>query len=229
MQWGDVGRYYDAALRVLAYVEQRRPSGRRFGPDADARWAAFRGAMSASERIDLLLRDADTEWPTSFGGRTLYDISGLADDESFGPSWPSLDPVDAEEIWRRHASLSPLTSPREALLALASAWELRLELAPPAVAPTDRLLAVGPSAIASCVLAFAEGSALDWSQQVSVIATPPAHRHLAVAAAAILNAPRATLLLSSASPAPDLRGATLVASPDADAADRARADGLLRG
>src|SRR6266545_4997538 len=142
MQGGDVGRHYEAALRVLAFVEQRRPTGRRFGPDADARWAAFRGAMTASERIDLLLRDADAEWPTAFGGRTLHEIPGLADDESFGPSWPSLDPVDAEEIWRRHASLSPPKSPREALLALASAWELRLELVLPTVSPTDRILVV---------------------------------------------------------------------------------------
>ncbi len=224
-----MGRFYEAALRVLAFVEQRRPTGRRFGPDADARWAAFRGAMTASERIDLLLRDADAEWPTAFGGRLVYEIPGLADDESFGPSWPTIDPVIAEETWRRHANLSPPKTPREALLGFADAWELRLEIVPPTVSPTDRLLVVGPSAIASTVLAFAQGSALDWSQQVTVIATPPAHRHLAAAATAILNARGATSLLGRNSPAPDLRGASMVASPDADQADRARAADLLRG
>jgi hypothetical protein len=226
----DVGSFYEAGLRVLAFVEGRRATGRRFGADADARWSAFRGALSASDRIDLLLRDADAEWPGALGGRAVFDIAGLADDEAFGPGWPSLDPVDAEEIWRRHRTAAAPASVEEALAAIAAAWGLRLEPVVCRVAATDRVVVAGPSAIASTVLQFeAAASELDWCRQVMVVATPPGHRQLATAAPALLNLAGPTRLFSAAAaPELELDRANVITSSDAHPDDLARAGGARR-
>ena len=44
--------YYSAALAGLRFLEQRQPTGRRFGPDADARWTNFRGDLATADRGD---------------------------------------------------------------------------------------------------------------------------------------------------------------------------------
>jgi hypothetical protein len=36
----DRATYYRVALSCLRFIEQRRPTGRRFGLEADARWVA---------------------------------------------------------------------------------------------------------------------------------------------------------------------------------------------
>lgn len=220
---GDVDRYYDAALRLLAFVEQRRATGRRTGADAEARWNAVRGALAADARIDLLIRDADAEWPAAFGARTVFAIDGLAEDEPFGPAWTSLDPVDAETRWRAHRDGRAPSVVKDAVVALAAAWDVRLDLAPPTVAATERLVVVGPSAIGSAILAFADGGgALDWTRQVTVFASSPSHRQLAAAAPALLNLPRPTALFATAA-ARSHRGARLLLSDDAHPDDLAQA------
>lgn len=45
---GERTSFYRAALLALRYVEHRRPTGRRFGPEADARWGAMRGHLATS-------------------------------------------------------------------------------------------------------------------------------------------------------------------------------------
>lgn len=45
--------YYRAALAGLRYVESRRPSGRRFGENADALWKNFAGELTVGDRLDL--------------------------------------------------------------------------------------------------------------------------------------------------------------------------------
>lgn len=95
------GRYVEGALRLLQFVETRRPTGRRFGADADARWNGFKGDLATADRIELMIRDADAEWPGGFGARTVYALPGVAEDEPFGAHWEGLDPVAAEELWRR--------------------------------------------------------------------------------------------------------------------------------
>jgi hypothetical protein len=219
-----VGAFYEAALRVLAFVEHRRPTGRRVGADADARWNAFRGALSASDRIDLLLRDADAEWPAALGGRAVFDRVGLAEDEPFGPGWPSLAPVDGEELWRRHRTASPPGSVQKTLAAVAAAWGLKLKPVQITAKATDRLILAGPSAIASAIVHFAAAAGeLDWSRQVTVVATPPGHRQLAASAPALLNLSAPTRLLSSATATSlDRKGASIIASADAHADDSAR-------
>ncbi len=53
-----------------------------------------------------------------------------------------------------------------------ASWGIRLKpVDVGAVNPADTILVVGPSAIASSVMAFAEGSDLDWADQVVCVAT----------------------------------------------------------
>lgn len=224
-------RYYEGALWALRFVEGRRATKRRFGTEADATWASFRGEFGASARIDLLLRDADTQWPGAFGARAIYDLAAVAADEAFGAAWVPLDDVDAEELWRHVVATATPTSAADALAHVAKAWGLTLS--PVDVGPigaADKLLVVGPSAIAATIDAFARGSDLDWREQVTVLATPPAHRHLAAAGAAIVNATKATRLVNkNVTRAEVPPGSRLVASSDAAPDDRARADELIRG
>jgi hypothetical protein len=224
----DHGPYTEGALRLLQYVEARRPTGRRFGPDAEARWASFKGDLETVDRIELLLRDADAEWPGAFGARAVYAMQAVAEDEPFGSQWRGLDPVDAEELWRRVRSATPPASPTETLHAIAAAWQLPLSaFALEPVTPTDRLVVAGPSAIVAAIEAFAAGADLDWADQVTVIATPPAHRQLATAATALLNGTKpAPPLLPGETTTPPSRGARLVVSPDAHPADREAAAAL---
>ena len=231
IQIDGAGRYVEGALKLLQFVEHRRPTGRRFGADADARWSGFRGDLETVDRIDLMIRDADAEWPGGFGARAVFAIQGVAEDEPFGSQWTGLDPVDAEELWRRVKSEAAPSTPAATLAAIAAAWGIQLQKhKPDAITPTDQLVVVGASAIAATIEAFAAGAALDWSEQVVVIASPPAARQLAAAATSILNRTRATQLFTAAEAVPGLKpGARLVASSDADKSDRARAEALIAG
>lgn len=221
--------YYRAALVALAHVERRTPTGRRFGPEADARWSSFRGDLTTADRIDLLLRDADAQWPSAFGARTvfaqtLFGQAAVAEDEAFGPEWRSLDPVEAEELWREVTRADAPASVRDTLEAAATTWELDLvpfELAPFGAA--DRLVVAGPSALVETILAFVERRDLDFADQVTVIATPPAHRQLAALATAVLNATKSARVLTAQRAFSAPRGALVLVSNDADPADAAKA------
>lgn len=214
--------YYQAALMGLRFVEARQTTGRRFGPDADARWSSFAGDLTASDRLDLLLRDADAQWPSSFGARSVFDLRAVADDEAFGADWESLDAVDANELWRSPEDASVAADATATLEAAASAWGLTLSsMGVGDIQPADRLVVVGPAAIAATASAFAAGTDLDWSDQVVCVATPPAHRQLASLSAALLNSGKPTDLRSATATAnagPSV-GHRLIHSADADAAD----------
>ena len=231
---GDITAYYQAALHCLHHVEHRRPTGRRFGGDADARWSSFHGDLTTADRIDLLIRDADAQWPSAFSARAVFALRAVAEDEPFGAEWTSLDPVDAEELWRATLAVAAPDSVPAAVRAIAAAWDLTLgefALESGTIEATDRLLVVGPGAIAAVIAEFAGNSDLDWAEQVACVATPPAHRQLAAAAAALVNTTKATRLYPG--PAGDDAGASLarppagrrrlIASPDADPADLALA------
>lgn len=214
--------FYAAALTSLRYVEHRTPTGRRFGEDADARWKSFRGHLTTADRIDLLLRDADVEFPGAFGARTTFALRGVAEDEPFGAEWSALDGATAEAVWRRHVrDEAPPSDVRTLLRAMAAAWEITLEpVLLPTLTPTSRLLVVGPSAIAAVIEAFAaQSSTLRWSDQVVCIATPPAHRQLASNAAAILRSNRATQLHAGGDGIARLGDRVLVESADGHADD----------
>jgi hypothetical protein len=227
----ELGTTWKGRCGCCSTSQARRPTGRRFGADADARWSSFRGDLETVDRIELMIRDADAEWPGGFGARAVFAMQGVAEDEPFGSPWQGLDPVAAEELWRRVKADPAPATPAAALAAIARAWGVTLTAQPSEpVAPTDHLVVVGPSAIAATIEAFAAGAALDWAEQAVVVASSPVARQLAAAGTALLNAPRSAPILTATEPAPAIkRGVRLVASPDADPADRARAAALVAG
>jgi hypothetical protein len=217
----DVRAYYATALSALRFVEARRPTGRRFGPEADARWSGFAGELATVDRLDLLLRDADAEWPGAFGARSVFTELTAAEDDAFGLAWPGLDPVEAETVWHAAKDGSDFDA---VVRAWSAAWGAKIEnVEVGAITSVDRLVVVGPSALVAAVQAFADRTDLSWPDQVTVIATPPAHRQLATLSTAILNAGKpANVVAASRCAAPVGR---LLASPDADPADRSAAAG----
>jgi hypothetical protein len=220
----EIRAYYTAALSALRFVEARQPTGRRFGADADARWSSLRGELTTADRLDLLIRDADAQWPEAFGARTVFAKRAVAEDEPFGADWQPLDPVDAEALWRAALGEAVAQSPRAALEGVARAWGMSLhEYDAGTIGATDRLIVVGPSAIASTIEAFVGRSDLDWAEQVTVLATPPAHRQLGALAGALLRSTKPTRVWNeqTTSAAKEHR---LVRSSDADPADAARAE-----
>jgi hypothetical protein len=219
--------YYRGALAALRFIEQTKPTGRRFGGEADARWASFRGDLTTSDRLDLLIRDANAQWPEAFGARTVFALRAVAEDEPFGASFESLDPVDAEELWRAAVAAPPPRDLTAVLSAVAAAWDIRLvPFDCGTIGAAEKLLVVGPSAIASAISAFAGGRDLDWTDQVTVIATPPGHRQIAALAGALLGATKPTAIWTAGGGS-KLRGRRLLASVDADPADAQRARELV--
>lgn len=221
----DVACYYRGALLGLRFLEGQKPTGRRFGPEADARWASFRGDLTTADRIDLMIRDANAQWPEAFGARTTFGMRAVAEDEPFGPGFVPLDPVEAEELWRR-----PVATPGDTqglLGAVAAAWDLKLSAHEVGtIGAADKVVVVGPSAIAALIVAFRAGRDLDFCDQVLVVASPPAHRQLAALAGAVLGSTKPTRF-AGAGDRTSLRGYRLVASGDADAADLAQAKELV--
>jgi hypothetical protein len=139
--------------------------------------------------------------------------------------------VDAEEMWRHVVAGPPPSDVRHALTGVAEAWSTTLSpfiLGP--IGAADKLVVVGPSAIAAAIEAFSRSTDLDWNDQVFVVATAPAHRQLAVLGAALVNASKATRLVNTDGPSTQVpRGARLVASADASAGDRSTAERVTQG
>jgi len=215
--------YYAAALVGLRFVEARQPSGRRFGADADARFAQFRGDLGTAARLELLLRDADAQWPAAFGARAVFALRGVAEEDAFGPTWEGLDGTDAESLWRKALAAPAASSVRGALEAVATAWALTLTpFDVGEIAPAERLVVAGPSAIVATVAAFVERADLDFADQVTVLATAPAHRQLAVLATALLNSSQTARVIAADAPFNLPTHARLLVSGDADARDAAR-------
>jgi hypothetical protein len=218
--------FYEASLRALRFVEGRAPTGRRFGPDADARWRNFQGHLTAADRIDLLLRDADTEYPGAFGARAPFALRGISEDDAFGPRWERLPATDADALWRRVVAEPPPADVASAITACATAWGLSLRpLDVPPISATTKLLVAGPSAIASVASAFANGRDLAWPDQVTCVASPPAHRHLAALAAALLKSAKPTRLLLPEELPANLSVDRHVVSADAEFRDGAAVQG----
>jgi len=218
----DTRAFYTVALSGLRFVEARRPTGRRFGSDADARWTGFRGDLTTADRLDLLLRDADAEWPGAFGARTVFAEPAVAEDDAFGPAWIGLEPVDAEDVWRATLTATEPHDLDTLLAAWSRAWGLSLSAVDVgALSTVDRLVVAGPSAIAAAIRAFSGRDDLAWTEQVTIVVTPPAHRQLASFSTAVLNATKPTLVATHGQ-AHSLVGRAIV-SPDAAPEDAAAA------
>ena len=210
-----VASYYAASLACLRFAEARHPTNRRFGPDADAIWESFRGHLTTADRIDLLVRDADAQWRGALAARTTFALPAVAEDEPFGVGWPGLDPVDAEELWRR-VLRTPPSEGESVWSAITREWKL----SPSAVDvgtidASAKLVVTGPSAVIALALAFSKQRDLSWSEQVTCIATPPGHRHVASLAAVFLNTTEPGRLLEATEPRLTSRVDRVVSSPDA--------------
>lgn len=233
----DVARYYAAALAALRHLENQRPTGRRFGPEADARWSTFAGDLTTADRIDLLIRDADAQWPEALGARTTFADKTSAEDMALPPDLSDLDPTDAEALWRQTLAAPAPASLADLFTTVAAHWGLGLPALPALSTdlrtrppdPAERVVVVGPSAIAALALAFQTTRDLDWREQVLILATPPAHRQLAAIAGAALGITRpAPPLTATDAAAHTPASRRLIQSPDADPADLAAAT-LLAG
>jgi hypothetical protein len=231
MDSGQTQAYYRAALTALHYVEHRAPTGRRFGQDADLLWASFRGHLQDVDRIDLLLRDADAQWPGSLGARRVFDLHGVAEDDAFGKDWAPLDPVTGAELWRETLAEPAPENLGAALSRIAAVWGLALSpFSHDPVAPSSRLVLAGPSAVAALAHAFEGQSDLDWADQVAIVASNPGTRQLAAFCGAALNVTKPTVLLAAEQrPEASLAGRTPLVSEDAPAADAAWARAVVGG
>lgn len=227
---GDRAAFYRASLAAIRFCDAREARSRRFGPDADSAWLSFAGDMGASERIDLLLRDADVQWPQAFAPRLVFGLAGLADDEPFGAAWASLEPALAEALWQTVSTAPPTKDVAELTDTAARAWGHPLVPVPtPELTPTTRLIVAGASAIAATARLFAQQPTLAWSDQVLVVAGRPFERHLATLMAPTLGTNHPTNVVRPGErPARPFGRARPVVSNDADPEASAWADQLQK-
>ncbi len=188
--------FYAAAVAGLRALDARERSPRRFGADADTRWASFQGNLTEADRIDLLLRDAAVTWGAAFSPADAFALFGLAPDEPFGPDWQPLSTSAA----RRAIAEPPGSTSPAALAAL-------LGIAPsptqvPALTPSTRLGVAGASALVAVADAFLRTPGLSWSDQALAIATTPVDRQLAGLLAIAVGAASRTPIVR---PSDDLR------------------------
>jgi hypothetical protein len=213
----DADRFYAAAVAGLRALDRRERTARRFGPDADTRWASFKGSLTEADRIDILLRDAAVTWGVGFSPAQAFDSFGLADDEPFGPDWESLTTATA----RRYLESSAAIGTSEELGTLMGVSPVPLQL--PTITPSTRLAVAGGAALIALARVFEGRRELSWSDQVLAIAETPTHRQLAGLLAAFVGSTGRTRLIR---PADDLRAAlkaagfaqldVAVVSPDAE-------------
>lgn len=191
-----VATYYQAAVWALRRLDDVAVPPKRFDAAAEARWTQFQGNLNWSHRIDLLMRDAAARFGPAFHAGVVFDLPGLAIDEPFGPSWPSLRPQQARELWNE-AKKAPATEARS----LVALWAQILKIAAPGKAalakpgPAEQLVAVGPTAAWKVFESFVGQTALDWSRGVHVFADTAAGRQFAGLLAVVDPAPGATRLL----------------------------------
>lgn len=165
--------YYTAALTGLRFVD-RRGGQRHFGADADGRWQQLAGDLHLADRIDLLLRDADAQWPGAFGARSVFDLPEVAEDDAFGADWLPLEDQDAADLWHEITTQAPADDLPALIRRFFAAWDTPFTpVALPDLTPTSRWLILTPDAVASALLAFAAGNGLAWSDQVVVVAHGP--------------------------------------------------------
>lgn len=184
----DRDAFYAAALAGLRELDARERAPRRFGPDADTRWAAFRGGLNDADRIDILLRDAAVLWGAAFAPVEVFGLFGLAPDEAFGPDWIQPSASVARRLLQESSS-SRIPADAAHLLGVSSSPPTL-----PTITPATRLAVAGGAALLAVAEAFAGRSELVWSKQVLAVATTPSHRQLAGLLAVLIGADARTSL-----------------------------------
>lgn len=219
--------YYRSALTLLRFVEARSPTARRFGPEADALWRSFAGDLDNSDRLELLLRDADRQWAGAFGARAVFALRSAHEHDAFGADWRRLSSTQAGELWKQALAQQPASDPDHLITAIVSEWQLEtkpFEL--PKLGPSARVVVAGLGAIAAAMRAFLANPDLSWPNQVAVVADEPGPRQLAAVMAALGDHAEPTLLLHSDQLDLDQQkrirsklgsGLQVIASPDATA------------
>jgi hypothetical protein len=181
--------FYSAAVLGLRALDARDTTARRFGPDAEARWAQFAGALGAGDRLDILLRDAAGRWGAAFSPSECFGLFGLADDEPFGPDWDGIDGPAAKRLITDVSDAATLDQ-------VASALGVKpMPVVVPPLIPSSKLVVAGGAAIVAVAKAFADNRALSWTDQVVVVAAMPAFRQLAGLGAVLLGARGRTALV----------------------------------
>jgi hypothetical protein len=194
--------FYWAAMLGLRALDARETTARRFGPDAEARWAQFAGALGAGDRIDILLRDAAGTWGAAFSPSECFGLFGLADDEPFGPDWDGIDGPAAKRLLADVSGTATLDQVANVL----SVKSMSVHVPP--LTPSTKLIVAGGGAIVAVAKAFAESRALSWTDQVVVTAAVPAFRQLAGLCAVLVGARgRTTLTRPSGNMDGELRSA----------------------
>jgi len=221
-----VDRFYFAAMLGLGALEARSAVPRRFGPDADARWNAFRGGLQDWHRIELLVRDAAVRNPAGFAPRSVFDLPALAEDEPCGPDWPGPSPTAAAGLLRTAQAEGP--DPIAALNAAAEGWTLcpgRLPATATAgIEPATRLLVAGGGAVLAVASAFMGRPELDLADQSVLLADDPGTRQLFGLAVAFLDSRRPPRLARTSASADDVRTLGMTAADRLVVSDEAEPD-----
>ena len=194
----DRDAFYAAAYAGLRELDARERSPRRFGPDADARWASFRGGLNDADRIDVLLRDAAVVWGAGFSPAEAFGLFGLAPDEPFGPDWNTLSSSAARRLLQDAPAGRGVADVGRLLGAAPSGVAL------PTITASTRLAVAGGAALVAVAEVFAQKPDLSWSDQVLAVAVKPSHRQLAGLLAVFVGARGRT---RTTVPGDDLRAA----------------------
>ena len=196
--------FYAAAILGLHALDAAERSPRRFGAEADARWAQFAGALGVGDRVDILLRDAAEKWGAAFSPAECFTFFGLADDEPFGPDWSGLPDHAAKKVLADFNRVPSIDDVAQALGVKVSSVPI------PPLKKDTKIVVAGGSALVTLAKAFAADTSLSWTDQVVAIASKGSFRQLASLAAVVLGA----------------RGRTAVIRPGTDATAAVRAVGF---
>jgi hypothetical protein len=187
MQTPDVSAieaFYRAAFEGLRFLEQREGRGRRFGEAAHAAWRSLGGEFEASDRIELLLRDAAAQHPLAFGARGVFEMTWLAEDEPFGSEWPPVRAALAETLLRESKGTGE-TDVAKLVAVAARHWAFPRPTVTPAltdqvarITPASHFLMAGVSAMLAVITAAATRRDLDLGEQALVLTNGPADRQL---------------------------------------------------
>jgi hypothetical protein len=191
MDFESTGAFYRAAHLGLRVLDSRGVR-RRFGAEADARWAQFRGDMTDADRLDLLLREAAAQAPLAFAPREVFALEGLSLEDPFGASWKGPPRGLSGSLLRsENAVASDAVAAFDEAVAL---WEVSIPAMDasslPRIVASSRVVVGGLAALRAIVAHFAaHRGSFDLADQVLFVADRPVERQLFGLATVFLATP----------------------------------------